>query len=210
MIALSALVGTLLYPVYAHNVSWNKAVLCVEGKRVTLTLRISQFDLLDTIAPGRWKELYRNKAEWQALLPEIRCYIFDNVALMVNDTLLADGVDLSWRLEYVYPSEEIPADTNLGVLELARYWNIDTVPETIVLIPNLLKNCAVPVKWVILLKSDYTVARVYPQVVDRGDVACYNFRKQAWVVQADTMGCFWQSITEEVRSIWRRVTGGNP
>jgi hypothetical protein len=206
IIAVLTLAGVQLSPALAHNVSWNKAVVQVDEKRITLNLHISQFDLLDTIAPGRWKRVYRNKQEWHALLPQIRKYVFGNIGFTVDNVPLSHGSDLPWRLEHIYPTEEIPADTNLGILEIARSWDIDTVPEKIVLTLNLLKNVTIPVKWVILLKSDLTSAGVYPYFIDRGDVACYDFRKQAWVPAANNRNGLWRAIVLGVQDVWRCVT----
>lgn len=191
--------------IHAHNISWNKAVVTVEKNRVTVDLHISQFDLLDTVAPGRWKEMYRNHDAWEELVPLIRQYVFDNIDLKVNGGALTRGTDARWRLEHAGTTEEVPADSNLGSIGISRYWPIDTLPDQVELTLNILKNINIPVKWVVLLRADNTDVKVYPHFVDRGEVACFDFREQAWMKTPGTDpgngNTLWKTLVRFIQSV---------
>ena len=66
---------------FAHNTSWNKAVIKIKDNRLNLTLRMVQVDLLGAVRPGEDSTVALSQQEWKELLPEIRSYVFDNTTL---------------------------------------------------------------------------------------------------------------------------------
>ena len=166
---------------FAHNTSWNKAVIKIKDNRLNLTLRMVQVDLLGAVRPGEDSTVALSRQEWKELLPKIRGYVFDNTALEINGHAITEGIDGRWWLEGSSSDEHGETDSLMGVIEIARSWGITEPLEKLSLRFDLLENVGIPVKWVILIFTGDTVTKKLYQVVKRGETAYYDFSRHVWV-----------------------------
>lgn len=167
--------------VFAHNTSWNKAVIKIEDNRLNLTLRMVQVDLLGAVRLGEDSTVALSQEEWKEILPKIRSYVFDNTAFKVNGHPVAAGIDGEWWLEGSPSADHGETDSLMGVIEITRSWDFTESLEKFSLRFDLLENVNIPVKWVILIFPGETAAKRLYQVVKRGETAQYDFIRHAWV-----------------------------
>ena len=166
---------------FAHNVSWNKAIIKIKGNRLNLTLRMVQVDLLGAVRPGEDSTAALSQQEWKELLPEIRSYVFDNTTLEINGNAITEGTDGRWWLEGSSSAEHGETDSLMGVIEISRSWKIVESLEKLALKFDLLKSVDIPVKWVVLIFPGDTVIKRLYQVIKQGETAYYDFKRHAWV-----------------------------
>jgi nickel/cobalt exporter len=193
-----------LNPVLAHNVSWNKASIRQNGNQLTLDLRLVQVDLLSEMQKGIDSTAVLSIKEWNELLPKIKSYVFDNIALAIDGSSVTKVVDESWRLEDG-SNGAAAVDTQMRVLEISRSWKLTGVPHKVEFRPDLLENVVLPVKWVVVLAADNTKGRRLFTVISRGETAYFDFDKSAFVNQSGKPlsrtdeNTFWGKILQFVK-----------
>ncbi|HUI93844.1 MAG TPA: sulfite exporter TauE/SafE family protein [Chitinivibrionales bacterium] len=193
-------VALSLNPVLAHNTSWNKALIIQNGNQLTLKLRVVQVDLLGEVDKGIDSTAVLSTKEWNELLPKIKSYVFDNIALKIDGSPVTNVVDESWKLED-NSNGAAAVDTLMRAIEISRSWNFAGVPHTVEFKPDLLEHVVLPVKWVVVLATDRTKDRRLFKVISRGETAYFDFDKSAFVNQAGKL----LSGSDE-STLWGRIS----
>jgi len=199
--ALVVLTCALICPLFAHNTSWNKAVITVKDNRLNLKLRVVQCDLLCAVNPGRDSTVALSSEEWEELMPAIRTYLFENTILTINGIALQDGLDENWRLENTPSADQNKVDTLMGVIEISRSWNIAVSIEKLELRLNILENADMPVKWVVLISESGAQSNKLYRIINRSEPAFYDFTRHTWT---DSKGKAVSSGDES--SVWGAIT----
>lgn len=169
--------------VFAHNTSWNKALITQNGNQLTLKLRVVQVDLLGEVDKGIDSTAVLSAKAWNELLPKIKSYVFDNITLNIDGSPVTNVVDESWKLEG-NSNGAAAVDTLMSVIEISRSWNMTGVPHNIEFKPDLLSNAVLPVKWVVVLVTDKTKGQKLFRVISRGETVWFDFDKSAFVNQS--------------------------
>jgi nickel/cobalt exporter len=193
-----------LNPVFAHNTSWNKALIIQKGNQLTLKLRVVQIDLLSEVTIGQDSTRVLSIQEWNDLLPKIKSYVFDNITLKIDGSPVTKVVDESWKLED-NSNGAAAVDTLMRAIEISRSWNTTSVPHNVEFKPDLLENVLLPVKWVVVLATDKTKDQRLFKVISRGETVWFDFDKSAFVNQSGKSlsgsdeSTLWGKISQFVR-----------
>jgi hypothetical protein len=173
------LVILLANTVLAHNISWNKATLELKGDTLSLALRMVQTDLLGEVDPSRDSSTVLSPEKWNQLLPRIRKHVFQNVQLLFNGNPVTAVVDDGWRLDDF--SSGGNADTLMKMIEISRAWKVTGSLHSLKFKPHLLENAGLPVKWVVLVFTDFTRDQRLYQVIRGDGAADFDFDKRTGV-----------------------------
>jgi hypothetical protein len=173
------LVALQQYPLLAHNISWNKATLELNGDTLSLTLRMVQADLLGDVDPSRDSSAVLGLEAWKKLAPGIRKHVFGNIEVNINGSPVAEVVRDDWRLDDISSGGE--GDTLMRMVEVSRAWHVSGPFHNLEFKPRLFGRLGLPVKWVVLVSTGFSTGRKLYQVIPGDGIARFDFDKRAGV-----------------------------